>query len=192
MITCVSRCKSVPDWIKSSRLWARKSQDPRFLLQPHSRFSSLNRISSRLINRGGWSSYHPLSNHNNVNSTSESALHFPRELRHMLMYACFIPCAHTQQDNCWSLSFVVYLQSGSGSAINHRLWQKSVGFMRAHEHRPEKRRNWMRHSSAWNIFPANLIGGNKLGKSKLQYSEELPCERVYSGVRQQTYTSSEL
>lgn len=114
MITCVSRCKSVPDWIKSSTLWACKSQDPRLLLQPCSCFSSLNRISSKLINRGGWSSYHPLSNHNNVNSTSESALHFPRELKHMLMYACFVPCAHTQQDNCWSLSFVVYLQSGSG------------------------------------------------------------------------------
>ena len=178
MITCVSTFKSGPDWIKSSRLLAHKSQDLRSLLQPRACFSSLNRISSKLINRGGWSSYHPLSNHNNVNSTSESALHFPRELKIMLMYACFVARAHTQQDNCWSLSFVVYLQSGSGSAINHRLWQKSVGFMRAHEHRPEKRRNWTRHSSAWNIFPANLIGGNQPGKSKLQYSEELPCERV--------------
>lgn len=62
----------------------------------------------------------------------------------MLMYACLHAMhLHTDRpvDNCQSLNFAVYLQTGGGSAINHTLRQISWGFMQAHNTRPEKRRD---------------------------------------------------
>lgn len=72
LIVITSRYKSHPNWIKTSRLWAPKDRDPRLSLQPRSSFSSLSRISSKLINWVGWFSYRPFkkTNHSNVKSSN--------------------------------------------------------------------------------------------------------------------------
>lgn len=93
----------------------------------------------------------------------ESAIYFPRELSHMLMYACLhamssLTRTHTQpSDNCWSLNFAVYLQTGVGSVINHPLWQISLACMQAHEPCSKKGASEL---DVWGlaIFPANLRG----------------------------------
>lgn len=59
---------------------------------------------------------------------------------------------HTPSDDCWSLNFAVYLQTGDGSVINHRLWQIFRGFMQAHEPHPGKRKDWERHLNAEIFF----------------------------------------
>lgn len=167
----------VPDWIKTSRLQLPAGQDPRLVLLFHFAVQSIIRPNKlrRLLFQLSFKKVitrmksHLLFRRNIFPSRAEAHAYVCMFLSRTQKRKHTHTSLHTPLDNCWSLNFAVYLQTGCGSTINHHLWQISWGFMQAHEPRPEKSRDWVRHLSAENIFckPQRRLH-NRAGVKKLK------------------------